>query len=494
MQQNKPTESDGVLKALGQRLLLVRDLSDPHRQQILAAAELQSHRAGALFCADKRDHEWVHYLVAGAVIATGSDRSVREQEGSPTGALDVFHGLGRINLNVRAKTDVTELRIPTTVLSRFVNVTQAISAVSLPDVVELGLTEGGDGLELALSIGVLSSLPAHDIQRLLQRVVEMPVRAGEIIIEQDQRADCCYIVKAGVAEVDVERHGGTQARVAFKGPGDFFGEEALLLRGPRRATVRMRSDGALLRITEDDFWKLIAPSYLREVTRAQADEMVSAGAVWLDMREPAEFQHGSLPAAINLPEGILRLRCTSLDPRQRYVVCSRNPRQSVLGNFLLSAAGLHASYLVDAIGALEATSRLPYAHEIEQGPDTEPLPASLQLDNDDPAVTAETLPGTSTADISADDMLAIGVEDIRAAERLRYQRRLRKVAAHLIAEGDARVRAAVQEVEMSYLTELENKHRQVLDLKRTVALQHRELSRIRKAAAAVNDEIPHTEQ
>lgn len=481
----KPTSADANLDraALGQRLLMVRDLADAHREQVLAAAEIQRHRAGTMFCTDKRDHDWVHYLIEGTIVATGVDRSVRELEGSAGGSLEAFHAPGRLNTGVRAKTDITVLRIPIALLNRFVNIAQAIAAVALPDVIEIGLDESGDGLELALSIGVLSRLPAPDIQRLLQRVEEIPVRTGEIIIEQGDRADCCYIVKLGVAEVDIERHGGTQFRVAFKGPGDFFGEEALLTRGLRGATVRMRADGALLRISAEDFWQLIAPSYIRSVSRVEADGLVERGAVWLDMRDPAEFQHGSMRDAINLPEAILRLRCTSLDPRQRYVVCSRDPKQSALGNFMLTLAGLDGCFLNEAIGALEATSRIPFAYDLEQAPESVPIDEVLQLDQEDVPAEGDVSAVVATAELSPEDTIQIGLEDVRAAERQRYQRRLRRVAARLIAEADTRVRAAVNEVEMSYLTELENKHRQVLQLKRKVALQHREIWKLRQAEA-----------
>jgi rhodanese-related sulfurtransferase len=479
------------LEALGRRLLLVRDLADPLREQILAAGQIQRHRAGTVFCADKRDHDWVHYLVDGIIVATGIDRRARETESSAYGPLDAFHAPGRLNASVRAKTDITVLRIPLSTLSRFVNVAHAISAVALPpDVVELGLDESGDGLELALSTGVLSRLPTHDIQRLLQRVEEVPVRANEIILDQGQTADCCFIVKSGVAEVDIDRYGGTQFRIALKGPGDFFGEEALLMRGPRRATVRMRDDGVLLRITVEDFHRLIAPSYICSVTREAADRMVAEGAVWLDMREPAEFQHGSLPGAVNLPEAILRLRCTSLDPRQRYVVCSSHPEQSALGNFMLTTAGLEAWFLDEAIGVLEATSRIPFARDIDQGPDIAPdLPA------DDDPLTSSMAPAVQAMNRTGQhDIIKIGLEDVRAAERQRYQRRLRRMNAQLIAEADARVRAAVQEVEVSYLTELENKHRQVLELKRKVALQQREIWKLQQAKPRAGTEFAEADQ
>ncbi len=471
-------------EAVSARLPLVRGLAEAHRVLVMAAGEAQRQRAGAMFCADKRDQDWAYYLIEGAVVVTGSDRVIRELEAAGSGMFECFHAPGQLCGGARAKTDATIFRIPLAVLGRYVNLTH-VAAAALPVVIELGIDDSVDGLELALSIGVLSRLAPSDIQRLLQRVEEVPVRAGEVVLEQGGDADACYIVKTGIAEIDVERHGGGQYRVALKGPGEFFGEEALLAGAPRGATVRMRADGILMRIEVADFRRLIAPAYVRPVQRAHGDTLVAAGAVWLDIREPAEFQHGSLPAAINLPEAILRLRCTSLDPRQRYIVCSGDPGSSALGNFMLTAAGLEAHYLDESIGRLEATSRIPFATELdaENGPSLHEGLSSVAED------THELAPALATpADVVApvlDDTIQIGFEDVRAAERQHYQRRLRRATARLIAEADARVRAAVQEVEMSYLTELENKHRQVLELKRKVALQQREIWKLQQAGQRV---------
>ncbi len=469
--------------ALALRLPHIRELSTAHREQIMAACEPQRLRQGSLLCQDRSEHSWAYYLLHGTLIVTGADRVVRELDASTQGMLECFHAPGNFGVHARAKTEISILRIPVATLNRYINLTQA-SAAALPDVIELGADdhENADGLELALSIGVLSRLPPANIQRLLQRVEEITVRAGDIVLEQGARADSCYIIKSGVAEVDIERNGGTIFRVALKGPGEFFGEEALLARATRRATVRMRADGQLLRIDEEDFQRLVAPVYIKSVTRDAAESLVSDGAVWLDMREPSEFQHGSMPGALNIPEAILRLRCTSLDPKNQYIVCSGDPAHSALGNFMLTAAGLEAYYLDEAIGALEATSKIPFASQLES--DAELPPEILQLDGEDEL--AETPAISSTAISAVDtDAMRIGIEDIRAAERQRYQRRLRKSMARIIREADARVRTAVQEVEMSYLAELENKHRQVLDLKRKVAQQQREIWKLQQAAVRV---------
>ena len=53
---------------------------------------------------------------------------------------------------------------------------------------------------------------------------------------------------------------------------------------------------------------------------ARAHQMVSDGAVLLDVRSPEEYAEGHLPGAINLPVGELRARVSDLGPRSRGVV------------------------------------------------------------------------------------------------------------------------------------------------------------------------------
>lgn len=465
--------------ALGARLPQFRHLPAAHRDSLLAAGELLRYRAGDTLCRERRDQDWAWYLLEGRLSVRTGEQATREIEVGPGGVGECFHAPGQHSLGARATGDINVLRIPLTVLRRFVNLAQ-VSAAALPDVVELGMDgsgeDSGDGLELALSIGVLARLPPMSIQRLLQRVEEVPLRAGELVLEQGAAAADCFIVKSGVAEVAITTHEDAQVRVALKAPGEFFGEEALITGGRRGATVRMRADGVLLRILAEDFRSLIAPHFLHALSHDEAEQRIADGAAWLDVSEPAEFLAGALPGAINLPLNILRLRCTSLDPRRAYVVCSRSPARSALGNFMLVAAGLDAAYL-DAVPA-NGTAVSP--------PLLEQTFARVLADSEDPPATVEDAAPAPLAPVTGDpevtSAIRIGLEDLRAVERQRYQRRLRRVAARLLEEAEVRTRAAVQEVEMSYLTELENKHRQVLDLKRKVAVQQRQIWKLQQAA------------
>ncbi|MCU0606109.1 MAG: cyclic nucleotide-binding domain-containing protein [Candidatus Edwardsbacteria bacterium] len=88
------------------------------------------------------------------------------------------------------------------------------------------------------------------------RLVPERYRAGQRIFSQGDPGDSFYIVKEGQVDILVARD-GQQSRVAELGPGEYFGEIALLLDVPRTAGVVARSDCLVLRLMQGDFMELL---------------------------------------------------------------------------------------------------------------------------------------------------------------------------------------------------------------------------------------------
>jgi hypothetical protein len=97
-------------------------------------------------------------------------------------------------------------------------------------------------------IPIFAPLPAPQLELLAARVEPVEVTSGSKVIRQGDPGDRFYVVESGSFEVSVDG-----AEVGTLGPGDFFGEIALLRDVPRTATVTARADGRLLALGREEF-------------------------------------------------------------------------------------------------------------------------------------------------------------------------------------------------------------------------------------------------
>ncbi|MCY0967241.1 rhodanese-like domain-containing protein [Parathalassolituus penaei] len=74
-----------------------------------------------------------------------------------------------------------------------------------------------------------------------------------------------------------------------------------------------------------------------------AEALLAAGAVVLDVREPAEFDMGHLPGAVNVPRGVLEFRVGDhpalKDPQASILLYCKNGGRSTLAAHTLKRMG-----------------------------------------------------------------------------------------------------------------------------------------------------------
>jgi rhodanese-related sulfurtransferase len=100
---------------------------------------------------------------------------------------------------------------------------------------------------------------------------------------------------------------------------------------------------------------ILAPVPVADVESAAAR---SPGAVVLDVREPAEYRHGHLPGATNLPQADLASRLAEL-PRDRpiFVLCQGSFRSLRAGQFLKQVGFEQVASVRGGTAAWEAEGR-----------------------------------------------------------------------------------------------------------------------------------------
>jgi MFS family permease len=130
--------------------------------------------------------------------------------------------------------------------------------------------------ELDKEIGLLrrvpmfQPLPLPAIEQLARGLESVHVPAGQAVFRQGDPADRFYVIETGAADVI-----GDGRLLTTLGPGDGFGEIALLRRVPRTATVRAATDLELHALTCDRFLPVVTgfPPSAREAG-AEVEEML----------------------------------------------------------------------------------------------------------------------------------------------------------------------------------------------------------------------------
>jgi rhodanese-related sulfurtransferase len=193
-------------------------------------------------------------------------------------------------------------------------------------------------------------LPLECVEEAFRRMEQEPVKQGQEVVRQGDPGDAFYVIESGRAEVwrtgiyDDDPH-----KVDEMGPGEPFGEEALVLQGARGATVRMLEDGVLLRMDKTDFDELIGQQLIERVEPPVAKALLESGHVPLDVRYEEEFEEAHLPGATLIPLPALRHRFAELDPAKHYLVYCKSGGRSAVGTLLLCQRNFHAVSLATGL-------------------------------------------------------------------------------------------------------------------------------------------------
>lgn len=277
-----------------------------------------------------------------SVLVGGSEASVWPLGKQPPAVRDA-----------RAITDVSLIRIDDDALDIMMTWDQVTAGVgtheTAPEATDWRMMTGAFRLR-SLTSGALSRLPVANIEELFRRFERVKTTPGELVLSEGEAGDYYYIVESGRCEV-TRLVGGVAMALAELKAGDAFGEEALVAESRRNATVRMKTAGVLLRLKKQDFVELLREPLLKRLAWNEARERQAAGALWLDVRYPSEYQYDRLPGAINVPLGEIRNAIGLLDREREYIVYCQSGRRSSAAAFLLSQHGYQACWLESGLNA-----------------------------------------------------------------------------------------------------------------------------------------------
>jgi CRP-like cAMP-binding protein len=173
-------------------------------------------------------------------------------------------------------------------------------------------------------------------------------KAGEAVIRQGDTGDIFYMIREGHCQVVRKTRRNPEGVVlAELGPGDHFGEDALISDSRRNASVIMLTDGVMMTLAKADFLELLNEPLLQRIDYSEAQSLENA--VWIDVRLPSEHQSRHIRRSINIPLQLLRDKAHKLDRERRYIIYCDTGLRSSTAAYLLMQRGLDASVLSGGI-------------------------------------------------------------------------------------------------------------------------------------------------
>jgi CRP-like cAMP-binding protein len=106
--------------------------------------------------------------------------------------------------------------------------------------------------ELLKRVPIFADLDAKELDRIASSMKERTFRAGDAVTTEGRSGVGFFVIDNGEATVTV---GGEERRKL--GPGDYFGEVALLNESPRTATITADSDLKCYGLTSWEFRPLV---------------------------------------------------------------------------------------------------------------------------------------------------------------------------------------------------------------------------------------------
>jgi CRP-like cAMP-binding protein len=318
-----------------QKLVPLNTLSSKSLEEVSKIARIEQVASGTtLFLEGDRDNDSI-FVLAGEVTLSSNMHPERVIHGGTDASKYALSQLKPRQSTGTVTHDATIARIDQEQLDHIITMDE----VSGIEVVEMEADDDVEWIFNVLSSNTFSRLPPSNANEMLARMEKLPVRANQIIITQGEPGDYYYLIREGIASVAKRDAEGKTAIVNELHPGDQFGEEALLSDAPRNATIMMKTDGILMRLTREDFNELLTAPMVHWAEQLDADHMIGEGAGILDVRTPDEYLSGAINKSLNVPLSQIRQYADKLDRNRKYVIYCQTGNRSAVASFMLNQRG-----------------------------------------------------------------------------------------------------------------------------------------------------------
>jgi CRP-like cAMP-binding protein len=115
-------------------------------------------------------------------------------------------------------------------------------------------------IEALSKVDILRLLTPDEINRIVAFLEEIEVTPDTYVIRQGEEGDALYIIDSGNVEILSEQETGRTKLIDTLGPGQTFGEMALVTKDKRTASAKAVTAAKLFKIRKTDFDRLIEDS------------------------------------------------------------------------------------------------------------------------------------------------------------------------------------------------------------------------------------------
>lgn len=332
-------------------LVPLGDLNQGQLQRLMGSYTVELVESGKeIFTVGEQD-PYTFYLLSGQIqlrFRSGSEREVKAQTTQARYAL--VPECPR-TATATTLTTCTVLKVERTVLEELLQWDDRRGF----EVNELESGKQSDWMTRYLQSKVFLKLRAQNIQALMMRLEEIPVRAGQVIIRQGDDDGYYYIIKKGHCQVTRRNAPQDEEKeMAVLTVGTGFGEEAIITHSRRGATVTMLDNGYLMRLSRSDFRRLLVDPLIEDISFQQAIKLDNV--VFLDVRAYDEYLRDGIQDADHIALIQIRPNMAKFELDKIYICYSDNVYSASAAAFLLCQQGINSVVLRGGMNGIPATT------------------------------------------------------------------------------------------------------------------------------------------